>query len=65
MLNSFGFCGECRLEGGAGERREDSQQAVAIIHVKDDSLLHRDGRGTSKNSLDSQYILRRYDLRND
>lgn len=65
MLDSFGFCGECRLEGGAGERREENQRAVAVIHVKDDSLLHRDGRGTTKNWLDSEYILSRYDLQND
>lgn len=60
------FCDECRLKGGAGERKENNEQAVAIIHVKNSNLLCHDSRDpTDKNWLDSEYILSRHHLWND
>ena len=66
MLNSFDFCDECRLKGGAGERKENNEQAAAIILVKNSNLLCHDSRDpTDKNWLDSEYILSRLHLWND
>lgn len=66
MLNSFDFCDEYRLKGGAGERKENNEQAAAIIHVKNSNLLCHDSReATDKNWLDSEYTLSRHNLWND
>lgn len=66
MLNSFDFCDECRLMGGAGERKKNKKQAAAIIRVENRNLLHLDSRDvTGKNWLDSEYILSRHHVWND
>lgn len=44
MLTSFDFCDECRLMGGAGERKKNKKQAAAIIRVKNRNLLCHDSK---------------------